>query len=462
MTDAPPTRSYEEQIQALASALPASVFITDAEGRVLYVNPYWSRFTGLSSDETLGASWTEVIHPDDLPAALAAGTQAGLDGLSFNIEVRCRSAAGGWLWVLSRVEPIRSPAGVVVAWIGVSSNIDERRRSEEESRRRQARFEALVRASATIVFELDAAGRRRRPNLAWREFVGELFDDHLDQGWTAAIHPGERAKVSRAWRQAFCEGRALDVEVRQWREAAKTYRWVQAHIVPVPGPDGAVHEWIGALTDIHEKKIAAETQHTLVLELQHRVRNSLAVVRSLSIQTGRHALDVPDFLRRFDGRLTALAHAHGLLTSSAEGSADLMALIRTVLQPFRSQHGEAIRIDGPHLAIGPTSATNLSLAFHELATNAMKYGALTRAEGRVDLSWSLEEGFVDLVWSESGGPPASAPTRKGFGSRLLSQTLNHESDGQVSLGYEPEGFCCRMRWRPSTEPDVILDPLSDL
>lgn len=458
MADAPPTRTYEEQIQALASALPASVFITDAGGRVLYVNPYWSRVTGRSSGETLGGDWTVAIHPDDLPAAVAAWTEAGREGRSFNIEVRIRSAAGHWLWVLSRVEPIRSPAGAIVAWIGVSSNIDERRRSEEESRRRQARFEALVRASATIVFELDADGRRRRPNPAWREFVGPAFDDHPDQGWTAALHPDDGTQASRAWDLALREGRALDVEVRQWREAARAYRWVQAHIVPVPGPDGSVHEWIGALTDIHEKKIAAETQHTLVLELQHRVRNSLAVVRSLSIQTGRHAVDVPDFLRRFDGRLTALAHAHGLLTRSAEGSADLVELIHAVLRPFRSQHGAAISIDGPHLALGPTSATNLSLAFHELATNAMKYGALTKAEGRVELNWRLENGFVDLVWRESGGPPAFPPKRKGFGSRLLTQTLSHESDGKVSLGYEPEGFRCKMRWRPSTEPGVIRDP----
>lgn len=462
MVEAHPTRTYEEQIQALASALPASVFITDAEGRLVYVNPYWSRVTGLSFDEALGASWTEALHPDDLPAALDAWTEAGREGRSFNIEVRCRSAAGGWLWVLSRVEPIRSPADAIVAWIGVSGNIDERRRSEEESRRRQARFEALVRASATIVFELDAAGRRRRPNPAWRDFVGGLFDDHPDQGWTAAIHPAERAEVTQAWERALREGRALDVEVRQWRETAKTYRWVQAHIVPVPASDGLVHEWIGALTDIHDKKIAAETQHTLVLELQHRVRNSLAVVRSLSIQTGRHAVDVPDFLRRFDGRLTALAHAHGLLTSSAESSVDLADLVHAVLKPFRSQHGGAIGIDGPHVAIGPTSATNLSLAFHELATNAIKYGALTRGEGRVDLNWRLEHGFVDLVWAESGGPPAHPPTRKGFGSRLLSQTLSHEAEGQVSLGYEPPGFCCKMRWRPSTEPDVIRDPLAYL
>jgi len=459
MTDAPLTQTYEEQIQALASALPASVFITGVEGRILYVNPYWSRFTGLSSEQTIGACWTEVIHPDDLPAALNAWAEAGREGRSFNIEVRCRSAAGGWLWVLSRVEPIRSHARRVVAWIGVSSNIDERRRSEEESHRRQARFEALVRASATLVFELDADGRRRRPNPAWREFVGPEFDDHADQSWTAAIHPDQRAQVSMAWDSAFRTGRALDVEVRQWREAAGAYRWAQAHIVPVPAADGSVHEWIGALTDIHEKKIAAETQLTLVLELQHRVRNSLAVVRSLSIQTGRHAADVPDFLHRFDGRLTALAHAHGLLTSSAQGSVDLADLIHVVLKPFRSQHGTAIRIDGPHLAIGPTSATNLSLAFHELATNAMKYGALIKAEGRVDLNWRLEDGFVDLAWRESGGPPAQPPERKGFGSRLLAQTLSHEADGQVILGFEPEGFRCKMRWRPSAYPDVIRDPL---
>jgi PAS domain S-box-containing protein len=459
MADDIPTRSREQQIQALAEALPASVFITDAEGLVLYVNPYWSQFTGLSAEQTVGAGWTAAIHPDDLPVALEAWVQAGRDGKSFNCEMRCSAAAGGWLWVLSRVEPIRSPVGAIVAWIGVSSNIDERKRSEEESRRRQARFEALVRASATIVFELDETGRRRGPNPAWREFVGAGFDEHPDRSWTVAIHPDEKARAALAWAEAFEARRPLDLEVRQWRQATQTYRWVQAHVVPVLDPDGSVREWIGALTDIHEKKIATETLATLVLELQHRVRNSLAVVRSLSVQTGRHAADVPDFLRRFDGRLTALAHAHGLLTSSVEGSVDLLDLVHVVLQPFRTQHGSAFRIEGPHLQIGSTSATNLSLALHELATNAIKYGALTRAEGRIDLAWWVERGVVELTWRESGGPPAVPPARRGFGSRLLSQTLSHEAGGEVKLAYDPEGFSCLMRWRPTTQPEDIRDPL---
>jgi len=462
MSAEPPARSYQQQIQALAEALPASVFITDAEGRVIYVNPYWSRFTGLSAEQTLGGGWTDAFHPDDAAAALAAWRTAGRHNRSFNTEVRCRSAGGGWLWVLSRVEPIRSPSAEIIAWIGVSSNIDERRRSEEESRLRQARFEALVRASATIVFELDETGARRGPNAAWREFVGAALDDLADRSWTVAVHPDERAQIAAAWADAFGARRPLDVEARQWRQSSQSYRWVQAHVVPVMAADGSVREWIGALTDIHEKKVAAETQHTLVLELQHRVRNSLAVVRSLSVQTARHASDVDDFLLRFDGRLTALAHAHGLLTSSAEGSVDLVDLVHAVLQPFRNQHGTAFKIEGARVTVGSTSATNLSLAFHELATNASKYGALTRVEGRVELIWRLEGGLIDLNWRESGGPPAQAPVRKGFGSRLLSQTLSHEADGVVRLNYDPEGFNCSMRWRPSAEPDQIRDPLASL
>jgi PAS domain S-box-containing protein len=445
----PPTRSFEEQLRALSQALPASVFITDADGLIRYVNPYWSAFTGLSSEETLGSAWIGVLHPDDAAATIRAWADAGRAERSFHTEVRCRSAEGGWLWVLARIAPIRSPAGVVNAWIGVSNNIDERRRSEDESRLRQARFEALVRASATIVFELDQDGHRKGSNLAWRAFSGERFDDPASGSWTIAVHPDQRAGVTEAWEQALRERRPLDVEVRLWRESAGAYRWVQAHVVPVMATDGSVREWIGALTDIHEKKSAAETQHTLVLELQHRVRNSLAVIRSLSAQTGRYAVDVPDFVARFDGRLNALAYALGLLTRTAETSVDLADLVQSVLQPFRNLHGVAIRIEGPRLTIGPTSATNLSLAFHELATNAVKYGALSRPEGRIDLAWRADDGVVTLTWRESGGPPAKAPSRRGFGSRLLAQTLNHEAEGKVSLTYESEGFSCAMRWRLS-------------
>jgi PAS domain S-box-containing protein len=449
------TPSYEAQIRALSDALPASVFIIDPSGQFLFVNPFWSHFTGLSSEQAAGTGWIEVVHPDDLPAALEAWLKARSSGSAFTAEVRCRSAEGGWVWILARFAPILGPGGKLAAWIGVSSDIDERRRSEEESRRRQARFEALVRASATIVFELDEAGHRRIPNPAWRDYVGAAFDRSPEQAWTVAIHPDDRDAAMAEWRAAFAEKRPAIAEVRQWHEPSRSYRWVSIYTVPVIAADGSAPEWIGGLTDIHEKKIAAETQNTLVLELQHRVRNSLAVVRSLSVQTGRHATGVADFMHRFDGRLTALAHAQSLLTSSNANAADLLDVITTVLQPFRSQYGSAFSIAGPRVQLGPITVTNLSLALHELATNAAKYGALAQPQGRIAVGWTDERGMVQLVWAETGGPPTAPPTALGFGSRLLSQTLSHEPDGAVIQDYRPEGLRCTMRWRAPVCPAQV-------
>ncbi len=202
------------------------------------------------------------------------------------------------------------------------------------------------------------------------------------------------------------------------------------------------------LVDISERKQADNRQRTLIDELNHRVKNTLATVQSLASQTVRHAHDLPDFVRRFEARLLALSRAHDLLTKRHWESAPLEALAHEVLAPLTGEAGERVAISGPPIRLNPRAALSITMALNELATNAMKHGALTSAAGKLALGWVVrnepERILLQLDWQESGGPVVVPPARRGFGMRLMQRCIEGDLAGEVDLSFDPTGVACRM------------------
>lgn len=196
--------------------------------------------------------------------------------------------------------------------------------------------------------------------------------------------------------------------------------------------------------DITERKRAEEHQSLLINELNHRVKNSLAVVQSIAHQTLRNA-SVPVAVRdALEGRLAALSAAHNVLTRENWSSAAMREILADALAPFCSD--ERCSMDGPEMRLDPKAAVSLALAVHELATNASKYGALHGDTGRVLISWTVEGGRLKLDWREEGGPPVRPPTSRGFGSRMIERGLASDLGGTVSLRYEPDGLICTIEF----------------
>jgi two-component sensor histidine kinase len=189
----------------------------------------------------------------------------------------------------------------------------------------------------------------------------------------------------------------------------------------------------------------AEALHELLInELNHRVKNTMAVVQSLSAQTFRGSAD-RDSRNKFDARLGALGRTHDVLSANKWESADLRDVIDATLAPFESSNPGAIRKAGPPAPLGARSVVMLSMVIHELATNAAKYGALSRPGGTVDIDWSRREnGRVRLDWRERGGPPVEMPSRAGFGSRLIGQGFAAQINGTAALTFEREGVTCTL------------------
>jgi PAS domain S-box-containing protein len=203
--------------------------------------------------------------------------------------------------------------------------------------------------------------------------------------------------------------------------------------------------FVGVFQDITGRKVAEDQQRFFLDELNHRVKNTLATVQSIAAQTLRSAPNPASFKEAFEGRLLALSKTHDLLTRNAWRDANLHDIAKQELAPYRKNHDDRIVMEGPRVNLPSRYAINLGLVLHELVTNAAKYGALSSPSGRLDVKWSAN-GAADgppklhLHWVEEGGPPVEPPKRQGFGSRLISRSIEGELSGQVAIDFAPTGI----------------------
>ena len=266
---------------------------------------------------------------------------------------------------------------------------------------------------------------------------------HDEDGVKAKFHVDDMdnmwARVAEALDPSG-EGR-YDVEYRV-KQPDGSWRWLSAWgLVEFEG-EGADRKPVaiaGASKDLTERKRAEESQHLLLNELNHRVKNTLATIQAIAALTLRAARDLPSARLALDERIRAMAKAHDLLTADAWTGANLEDVVTRALDAFAQGQ---VKVSGAPLNVSPRHALTLSMALHELATNATKYGALSCSDGHVDVQWSVQEGTLQLNWVESGGPAVVRPDRKGFGSRLLEELIVHDLGGRSQLTYDPSGVRC--------------------
>ncbi|MFT3667663.1 MAG: HWE histidine kinase domain-containing protein [Pseudoxanthomonas sp.] len=280
----------------------------------------------------------------------------------------------------------------------------------------------------------------------------------LPPDWlTTYLHPEDRTLVERAIAEAQATQGEFRAEHRVAREDG-AWAWVSSRAVPIRQPNGLVTEWFGAATDISERRRHDEHQRLLVNELNHRVKNTLAIVQSMAMQTLRDCDDATLAADRFESRLHALSQAHDMLTRKRWEGASLDDIVRAAIAPCVQQDTDRFEIVGGRVELDPQRALALTMALHELCTNAMKYGALSVPEGRVAIHWRCEgEGRarrLELRWEESGGPSVALPTRRGFGSRLIERGLRHDLGGDVSLDFASTGVVCRIDVPLAREADL--------
>jgi PAS domain S-box-containing protein len=259
--------------------------------------------------------------------------------------------------------------------------------------------------------------------------------------WFDRIHPDDIDMVREAVERCFELGEPFHAEYRIRRADTGEERWLQSHGNRIAPGSGRGWRAVGVSVDITQRKQWERRQQLLVNELNHRVKNTLAIIQSIAHQSFRPGVDPAAARADFESRLAALSAAHDLLTRTNWEAASLRQVVTDALAAAASQP-ERISTRGPDLALAPKTAVSLAMALHELSTNALKYGALSNDSGTVTVGWSTAGGRLRLEWREAGGPPVTRPTRRGFGSRMIERGLAAELAGTVTIDYAPAGLVC--------------------
>jgi PAS domain S-box-containing protein len=255
------------------------------------------------------------------------------------------------------------------------------------------------------------------------------------------IHADDLARIQTLIKEDASRQASFQSEIRILRPSGQL-RWCMCAAALTRNADGQVVRISGVTIDITDLKEAEERRTLLVREVDHRARNALAVVQSIVRLT--KAKTIEDYVVAVEGRIRALSTAHALLSGSRWEGADLRGLVEEEIAPYRGSESEQILVQGPAVFLQPASAQILALVLHELATNAAKYGALSNASGRVSLTWRLCEGSLLLRWQESGGPAVVPPTSQGYGTRVISASVDRQLGGRISFDWQPEGLCFGM------------------
>ena len=459
-------REREERLRlVLDSAADYAIFTTDLERRVSSWNAGAERLLGWAEAEIVGRSGDVIFIPEDRAAGAPEreAARALAEGRAENERWHVRKD-GARFWGSGMTMPLRDPAAAgpgapPLGLVKVMRDRTERRRAEEDlraaseaARAEEARLRLALEAGRLGTWELDMATGAAVRSPRHDAIFGY---DAPPPGWSfnrfmRHVVAEDRGPVARAFRAAAAGGGAdLSFECRV-RRADGEVRWIEGRGQPVRDADGRTVRLLGVVQDITERKRAEERRALLVNELNHRVKNTLAVVQSLAAQTARGAPDLSAFAAAFQRRILALARAHDLLTREDWTGAPLREAVRAGLAPLAL---DAARVDlaasgAADVVLPPGAAVTLAMAVHELAANALKHGALSVPGGRVSVAFgtAAEGGGRFVEWVERGGPPvAGPPARRGFGLRLLERGLAAQAGMGAGLRFEPEGLRCTLR-----------------
>lgn len=354
---------------------------------------------------------------------------------------------------IMRIRPYRTVDNVIDGVVITFTDITERTRGEAE----RVRLAEIVRSSHDAIIGHSLGGTIESWNPAAERMFGYSAAEATGQPMTLLVSADRAAEVTEPLERLQRGEASAPFDLGCQTRAGERVD-VELSMSPVIDEQGKL---IAAATVARD--ISARLQHEahrdlLMHELSHRIKNTLATVQSIMMQTQAHAATIEEFNQSFSERLRALSNAHNLLTRSDWSGADFRELVLAELKPYANNDHPRWELSGGSVRIAPNETIALSMAFHELVTNAAKHGALSTAGGRIELSWAVADAgdgrrMLHLEWVERDGPTVEKPARRGFGSRLLNEGLSYELDAKVALDFDPKGVRCII--------DVPIDPVEN-
>ena len=430
-------RSWE----GLLERLPVGVYVCDADGAVVHYNRRASELWGcapsglrsFADGQRLATSQAVVV---EVLASGAAVTER---------EIAIEHPDGRESSLLANAEPLLDEDGAIIGVVGFVQDITEFRHARDKLRTRQGWSRRVLESSPVAIYQTDKDGMLvgfnsaaatlwgREPQLGRDRWCGS-FKLYQPDGHPMPLEACPMAQAIRERRQI------AGVEAIFERPDGSRGAFL-AYPTPLFDPEGELAGAINVLVDITERKRAEDLQKTLLDELNHRVKNTLATVQSIAAHSFHDDGDPAGMRQAFEARLMALSGAHNQLAVRRWEAADLTDIVAGILGPYS---GEAVFCEGPSLQLPTRVSVTLAMVLHELATNAGKYGSLSERRGRLVVHWTRTPEGVALEWRETSGPVVSEPSRDGFGLRFIRGAIQRELAGRVDFDFAQSGLRCRI------------------
>lgn len=443
----------DDFFRELVSALPAAVYTTDAAGRITYFNEaaaaLWGCRPELGKNEWCG-SWKilqpdgRVIPHDQCPMAVAIKERRPVRG----IEAIAERPDGTRVPFLPFPTPIYNSSGKLIGAVNMLVDLTDNKRAEAATQH----LASIVESSDDAIVSKDLNGTITTWNRGAERLFGYLAEEVIGKSIKILIPPHLRSEEDTIIERVRRGQRVEHYEtVRQHKHGSLIEIWLS--VSPIRDAHGRIVGASKIARDISERKRNEAQIALLAREAEHRAKNMLATVQATVHLTNA---DTPEALKRaIEGRIQALANVHTLFVESRWSGAELRNLILQELSPYCQDRSDRAQFEGPTVLLSPDAAQAIAVAMHELTTNAVKYGSLSVPEGRVHVQWSRPAaGGLGLRWTETGGPTAQAPTRKGFGTQVMEAMIQGQLKGEMKFDWRAEGLCCEINFHSGAFPGL--------
>jgi PAS domain S-box-containing protein len=419
-------KSAAEPYRLLVEQMREGALTLSREGDILYCNEAFASLVGEPSSRIVGASILNFIGKCDFEELADGSGCAGL-------EMTVRKAAGGHAVVSASAVPLTVEGQTVISAVV----------TDLTGYKVRMRYQAIMEAIDQPVYSLSRDLVIESWNPGAEKLYGYSAAEMIGRPESDLCAPDESDAIQGLVKEVQAKDAACVCDAQRRRKDGLTVQVIFC-LAPLRDGNGRLTGYAAIAHDITERKAQEKTKQLLLEELNHRVKNTLAMVQSIARLTLRQVKSPEDFAASFSGRIQALAGAHDALTASSWSGADLASLVKDQLILGDAGEGRYV-CEGPSITLEPQAVVGLSLVLHELGTNASKYGALSLPGGFVELTWALKEGgnVLHLRWEEKKGPPISQPSRRGFGAFIIEQGLS-AAKGRAEMAYAPTGVVCEI------------------
>jgi PAS domain S-box-containing protein len=429
------------RMTAIVSSSYDAIVTKTLDGTITGWNESAERMFGYSEKEIIGQSIRRLIPPDrqqeedEIIAHLLKGEMIK------SFETVRLTKDGHLIDVSVTISPLRDGRGKLIGASKVARDISERKKRERRLRESEERLSQIINTVNAFVGLLDANGKIIEVNARALEAAGATREDIVGRPMADAPWWSYSTEASKRMSDivAHClAGETVRCDLQYWAQCEM--RWVDFQAAPIFAADGSVAAVVPSGVDITDRKRSEEQVRLLMLEVNHRAKNMLGVVLAIARQTT--STSPRDFLGKLTQRIQSLSVNLDLLVRNEWQGVDLEPLVHAQLAYFSDAIGTRVAIEGPEVRLNREAAQGIGMALHELATNAIKHGALSNQHGRITIAWSCDDDVFTICWQENGGPAVEPPLRRGFGYTVLTRLAEAAVSGHVSVDYNPSG----LRW----------------